>query len=430
MKAAISNRIYLNYDEELLDRLKSELTYSFQPSNPEAQPEVICNATVIGKRAITIPSGRVDLIPKGWEIINKRVAPAFKFPPIAESITLRPDQQEILDEIEGDCIINAQPGWGKTFTGLAIAAKFNLKTLIVTHNVAMRQQWEDEYFKMFGLHAGVIGSGKKEVNEPVVIANVQTLSKLAQDVAGSFGMLIMDEVHHCPASTFKNIIDKSKASIKIGLSATLIRRDKKHIMLADFFGRKVFKPKESNRMVPSVTMVYTNVELSSNRMVPWATKINSISNNLAHRQLVIDLAKEAIRANHKTLVLGDRVEFLEYCASLTEDAVSITGSTEDRKELLKAVLHGDLMSVYGTTSIFKEGISVDILSCAILAFPISHLNLGMLEQIIGRITREYKGKPNPKVIDICFKGATGRRQAAGRLNYYIKMGYKVTEIKL
>jgi len=429
MKAVISNRIYLNYSEELLEKLKSELTYSFQPSNPEALPEVICNATTIGKRAITIPSGRTDLIPKGWEVINKRLAPTYQFPTMNENITLRADQQEIYDQIEGDCIINAQPGWGKTFTGLAIASKFGLRTLIVTHNVALRQQWEDEYFKMFGEKAGIIGSGKKELDKPVVIANVQTLSKVAQDVAGNFGMIIMDEVHHCPASTFKNIIDKSKAAVKIGLSATLIRRDQKHVMLSDFFGRKIFKPKEQNRMTPTVTMVYTNIELSSNRMIPWATKVNTISNNISYRDLVVDLAATTITEGHKTLVLGDRVEFLDYCASLTEGAVAITGSTEGRKALLKRVFD-DIHAIYGTTSIFKEGISVDILSCAILAFPISHLNLGMLEQIIGRITREYEGKKNPHLIDMCFKGATGKRQAAGRKNYYINMGYTIKEVEL
>lgn len=429
MKAVISNRIYLNYDEGLLDKLKSELTYSFQPSNPEALPEVICNATTIGKRAITIPSGRVDLIPEGWEIENKRVEPKYKFPNMDSSIVLREDQQEIYDNISGDCIINAQPGWGKTFTGLAIAAKFGLKTLIVVHNVALRQQWEDEYFKMFGERAGVIGSGKKEIDKPVVIANVQTLSKIAQSVASNFGLLIMDEVHHCPATTFKNIIDKSRASIKLGLSATLVRRDKKHIMLADFFGKKVFTPPENNRMKPTVTMVYTDLEISGNRMIPWATKVNTIANDPKHRKLVVDLTTASILGGRKTLVLGDRVEFLEYCASLTDDAVAVTGTTGNRKDLLKD-LYTELMAVYGTTSIFKEGISVDILSCAILAFPISHLNLGMLEQIIGRITREYEGKKTPHIIDVCFKGSTGKKQAAGRLNYYINMGYSVKEVEV
>ena len=231
MKAVISNRIYLTYEEELLEKLKSNLTYSFQPSNPEAMPEVICNATTIGKRIITIPSGRIDLIPKGWEIINKRVSPKFKFPPIAANIKLRPDQQAIYDEVGGDCIINAQPGWGKTFTGLAIASKFGLKTLIVTQNVALRQQWEDEYTKMFGLKAGVIGSGIKEINKPVVIANVQTLNKLAQEVAGNFGLIIMDEVHMSGDFTDKKLANKSnrlsnlhkvywRDAIWVGFSAT------------------------------------------------------------------------------------------------------------------------------------------------------------------------------------------------------------------
>ena len=44
-------------------------------------------------------------------------------------------RKEVYDELHDSCIINAWVSWGKTFTGLAIAAKLGQKTLVVTHTV-------------------------------------------------------------------------------------------------------------------------------------------------------------------------------------------------------------------------------------------------------------------------------------------------------
>ena len=80
----------------------------------------------------------------------------------------------------------------------------------------------------------------------------------------------------------------------------------------------------------------------------------------------------------------------------------------------------------GTQSIFSEGLSVDCLSCIILATPIN--NEPLLTQLIGRIIRIYEGKPQPTIVDIDFEGKTARRQANARLGYYMKQSYEVETI--
>ena len=82
--------------------------------------------------------------------------------------------------------------------------------------------------------------------------------------------------------------------------------------------------------------------------------------------------------------------------------------------------------LYGTQSIFSEGISLDILSCLILGTPVN--NEPLLTQLIGRIIRNYEGKKQPTVVDIHLIGNTARRQANARLGHYIKEGYKVSTL--
>ena len=77
-------------------------------------------------------------------------------------------------------------------------------------------------------------------------------------------------------------------------------------------------------------------------------------------------------------------------------------------------------------AIFSEGISVDNLSCLILATPVN--NEPLLTQLIGRIIRLQEGKVPPVVVDIHLKGNTARRQASNRMGYYIKEGYKIQQL--
>lgn len=119
MKAVLSNRIYLQVNSELFEKLDEELTYRVQPFNELEAPLVIKNMGRIRPDLVTLPSGRMDLIPAEYEIVDKRVLNPVEFP--LRKFDLYPSQQIVYDELDDSCIINASVSWGKTFTALAIA---------------------------------------------------------------------------------------------------------------------------------------------------------------------------------------------------------------------------------------------------------------------------------------------------------------------
>ena len=93
MKAVISNRIYLEVTQEYKDFLDKELTYTIASYNPTDPPLVIKNMSRIRTDLVSIPVGRMDLIPNDYEIVDKRELfpvelPDFKF-------DLRESQQEV-----------------------------------------------------------------------------------------------------------------------------------------------------------------------------------------------------------------------------------------------------------------------------------------------------------------------------------------------
>ena len=156
MKAVISNRIYMDCDAFMEQKLDEELTYTIPSYKKNAAPQIIKNMRKINSSVVSIPVGRTDLIPSNYEIKDKRVYSSAYFPEF--KFSLRESQQEVHDQLNDNAIINAWVSWGKTFTALAIAKKLQQKTLIITHTIALRNQWEEEVQKVFGVEAGIVGS--------------------------------------------------------------------------------------------------------------------------------------------------------------------------------------------------------------------------------------------------------------------------------
>lgn len=429
-KAVISNRIYL--DNPGVDGSKAiikALTYKIQKdtgSKKFAAVETIKNYKVLTKGILSIPQGRQDLIPQDYEIIDKRTLVPVPFPD--PKFPLREEQQVVYDEVDDTVFINALVGWGKTFTALHLAHKFGQKTLVITHTAALRDQWAEEVEVLFGHKPGVIGGGQIDHEDHfITIANVQTLVKHTVSLSKEFGTIILDEAHHCPATTFAAIIDSFHARYRVALSGTMVRKDQKHVVFRDYFGSHVVKPPQSNTLTPVVKLIKPGITLKPG--ATWVEKITDLTQSDDYRRFIASLALTQMSRGHSVLVIADRVEFLEKVSEYVgEESVLVTGDTEtdDRKLAKEQLLSGTKKCVCGSRQIFSEGISVNILSCVILAVPMS--NDSLLEQIVGRIQRIHADKLQPLVLDIQFSGFADKKQNNDRLGLYMRKGWEIITV--
>ena len=409
---------------DVFNKIEKELTYTLPPRMPQDPPMVLKTIRYIRKGLISIPVGRLDLIPDDYEVFDKRISVEADFPEF--KFDLRPSQKAVYDEVDDCAIINAWVSWGKTFTGLAIAAKLGQKTLVVTHTTTLRAQWEKEVKKVFGIDAGVIGGGKFNVEPPIVIGNIQSLYRRVNDIKEVFGTVILDEMHHVSSPTFTRIVDEMPARFKVGLTGTLERKDGRHVVFRDYFGHNVFKPPKENYLIPKIDIYKTDIRFIDGSFTPWAERINDLTHNEEYVHSVSMIAAKYAAEGHKVLVVSDRVHFLKRCANLVGDkAVSITGDMnfEEREEAMQEVRTSKNI-LFGTQSIFSEGISLNELSCLVLGTPVN--NEPLLTQLIGRVVRKLEGKRQPVIVDINLKGKTASRQANARMGYYIREGYEVT----
>ena len=430
-KVVLSNRLYFRPEsEEHQKHIINELTYRIELKTGQKGKyktiEVIKNYKIMPGGIISIPQGRVDLIPEDNEIVDKRVVNPVPFP--LPRVPLRAAQVPVFDQVTDSCFINAKVGWGKTFTALNIARKLGQKTLIITHTAMLRDQWRDEVINLFGMEPGIIGSGKFDIEDhAIVIGNVQTVTKVLDRIQKEFGTVILDEAHHVPATTFSSIIDGIYARYRIALSGTMLRTDGKHVIFKDYFGQTLIQPPQSDTMNPLVKLIPTGISLPT--QLGWAQKINKLLYDEDYQQFVASLAITQILNGHSVLIVADRVEFLNNVKELIgANCVLITGETDydTRKSLIAAVETGEAMCVAGSRQIFSEGISINRLSCVILAVPTS--NPISLEQIIGRIMRQHPDKLDPVVLDLQFSSGPEKRQNTARQGFYLSKGWKVVKV--
>lgn len=425
MKAVLSNRIFLNVTPELRDKLCEELLYKIDRMPVSEFPEIIQNCTTITPTTCSIPCGRTDLIPEHYHIVDKRVLPPIAMP--QPRFEPRDAQAEAIEKISNG-IVKAKPGFGKTIVGLGIAHKLQTKTLVICTTTAIRDMWIAEVKKWFGFEPGVIGSGKFNTEPPIVIANIQTLRNKVEEVKSTFGLVIVDEVHRSVAHTFTHVLNNMKCTYRVGLSGTIERKDGKHVVLQDYFGPDIFEAPVENTIDPVIHVHSHPYELNMNEFTPWANVMTQLVSNNNYQQYIIDLAKKYAAEGHKVLVISSRTNILELGHSQTPDnSLIVTGEVkgmEVRQQIFDAMANDSRAQIlWGSQSIFSEGVSINPLSAVILGTPIN--NDPLLEQIAGRVMRMAPGKPQPVIVDINLGGNTGKSHGNARKRFYISRGWRI-----
>ena len=155
-------------------------------------------------------------------------------------------------------VLKSPTGSGKTIIGCNAIKRIGRKTLILVHTSDLLiNVWNDSLIKSFGPgimgQVGIIGGGltdrdraalrlgvrsgdfDENVRKDIVIATFQTLMNRIDDLAQyKFGLMMVDECHHCPAQMFRKVNAVIRAPYKLGLSATIERLDG---MTRDVFGQ-------------------------------------------------------------------------------------------------------------------------------------------------------------------------------------------------
>lgn len=297
-------------------------------------------------------------------------------------------------------VIVSSPGSGKTIMGLSIIARKRQPALIIVHRKQLFDQWIERIQSFLGIPAfqiGKIEGGNCNIGEEITLAMIQSLQsdKLPAKLYQSFGTIVVDECHHIPAKTFRQVIGNFHSFYLYGFTATPIRKNKDEklifIHIGDIIHEVVIPANQQGNRELSVEI--KNTEL----FVPFNTStdkteilIHVLIHDTARNELIIQDIKREINAGRKILVLTERkahIEILNQYLKGVCEVIILTGedSEEKRKAKFNQLETGDFQVLLATGQLVGEGIDINTVSCLILAYPFSFE--GKLVQYIGRVQR-------------------------------------------
>jgi superfamily II DNA or RNA helicase len=245
----------------------------------------------------------------------------------------------------------------------------------------------------------------------------------------SFGLTIIDEVHHISSEVFSNTLFKLVTKYMLGLSATMNRKDGTSKIFKMFLGEVVFKEnRKQDHPVVVRAVEYKIDDEEFNEIVydfrgnpQFSTMITKLCNYNRRSEFILQVLGDMLRENpnQQVMILAHNKSLLKYLydAISTRNIASVGYYVGGMKEA--ALKESESKKVIiATYSMAAEGLDIKTLTTLIMATPKTDI-----EQSVGRILRERHG--TPVVVDVIDKHDLFQKQWAKRKAFYRKQNYKI-----
>jgi len=333
----------------------------------------------------------------------------------------KPRNKEQLDVVEKahnlllneeSFIIQAPTGFGKTYVGATLIAKMGLTALVVVTKEDIKNQWVQALTDVLGLAKSDIaiiqGDRFNISHKPVALGMIQSMSKWDRYpswVYAHHGLLMVDEVHRMGAEHFANLAWQHRGAVRIGLSATPKRVDGRDIVFRQHIG-PVRVVAETLPMIPKVLYIKTGFMIPAVEHRPGRIGhiVRMMAGNNVRNARIASLAALVRNKGRNVVVFSDQLKHLDRISAMLKkefDVPSVDigkyvgGMTAAERE--KAIYRPIVLATYAMAS---EATDVPWWDTCILGTPKSNV-----QQIVGRILRQYPDKKEPVVFDLVDGGS-------------------------
>lgn len=338
-------------------------------------------------------------------------------------------------------------------------------------------------------------NGNEPVIYPITVTNYQlfvsNLDERTRKIKDLFGLVLVDECHRAPADCLTRIVRGLNPLLLVGVSATPWRKDGYHRLLPDLLGPiRYTAPSDATCEVQIVRGHHFPLP----KHINWSKMINVICKHVGRNRKIVDTVVKNINdEGRRVLVLTQRVEHasvlydlltqenilvrrmdsansrkereertsklyalenaINYLKDQTEEASKIDWDTvldwqdfwnsintlnliSEIKEPLQKFYAERADCLVTTTKLASEGSDYPSIDTVVIVCPMA--NDAGIEQIIGRVQREYIRKKSPRCIYFSDSGhgalygctAKFKKVCAENLKYQIedKSGESIQEI--
>ena len=356
-------------------------------------------------------------------------------------------------------VLSATTAFGKTVVCSYLISQRKVNTLILLQSKDLLEQWVDELNTFLNINEeppiyktktgrekrrdniiGVLTGNKNTLTGIIDVAMVGSMYSKGNfnDFINSYGLVIMDECHHCGSTTSVEVMQKVNARYVYGVTATPKRGDNLEKIIHMLLGpiRHSYTAKEraeaqgiGHYVFPRFTRVIDTNETKNDINGAY----NLISNNIVRSEMIAEDTRNAIAEGRTPVILTRYKEQAKHLYDNLAEAADyvflLYGDNSDKENLeirkqLKEVPGDKSIILIATGQKIGEGFDFPRLDTLMLAAPVSFA--GRLEQYVGRLHRDYEGKKDVVVYDyIDSHLRVFENMYSKRLRTYKRLGYSL-----
>ena len=378
--------------------------------------------------------------------------------PLSSTVELRDYQNEALNSWKQSGrrgVVVLPTGAGKTVLALKAIEELGEATLVVVPTLVLVDQWRERLEEAFGGDVGVLGGGRRDVR-PITVSTYDSASIRATEIGNRFRLLVLDEVHHLPASSYRRIGFMYTAPYRLGLTATLSKDEGALDATTEMVGELVYESFVDDLAgihLSDYTIRTVQVPLSEKERLEYDRRYSQYRGYLQKRGIKIRSAKDyqrfvqrtgrdpearrALLARNRAMDLAQnsssKVEYLKGLLEENRDekaiiftrhnklvyrisrgmlipAITHQTPREEREEILDGFKAGRYLRVV-TSQVLDEGVDVPDASLAVI---LSGTGSGrQFIQRLGRVLRKKGGK-QAKLVELVSMGTAETRTSRRR----------------
>jgi len=318
---------------------------------------------------------------------------------------------------------------------LYIVSQLKKKTLVIVHKEFLMNQWI-ERIQQF-LPSARVGKIQGQIvdieNKDIVLGMLQSLSMkdYPATMFDSFGLTIIDEVHHISSEVFSCALFKLVTNYTLGLSATMNRKDGTTHIFKLFLGdiiHKEVRGKDDAVLVRALEYESNNeefntVEYDYRGQAKYSTMISKLCEFSARTEFILRVIKDMLTENNsqQIMVIAHNKNVLKYIFdAIQHRKITTVGYyVGGMKEAALKESEGKQV-IIATYSMAAEALDIKTLTTLVMVTPKTDI-----EQAVGRILRAKHS--TPVVVDIIDQHDPFQNQWKKRKAYYIKNNYKIIQ---
>ncbi len=361
-----------------------------------------------------------------FKLVDKRVAPPMEHPITFTASLYTPEtdvqernQQEVADTWlkKGYGQIKAPARFGKTLAVTSIMTRLGLKSLLLSHQWDILDQFETTIRKHTDVEDAEKLAGHKLVSRldkwdwerleelDIVLSSWQawwspSKRKYLKKYRDSFGVIFIDESHLSQAECYSRVVNAFNSRYRCGNTATPFKLNELHVIIENIVGPVVAVGK-SKQMRCTVKYVHTDIEVEKFPKGRWSTMINRLTKDKTRNRLIVDEAVADAIAGRHILITTERIEHAKMLAEMISSegipAISVTGKTTARDALWARARSGEVKVIVSMRRITRLGIDVPVWDTFYNILPTS--DPFNYYQELSRIRTYIKGKPIPIIKD-------------------------------